>query len=53
MTLDNALANNVFKDLLKGPLMLKDVLLSAGDFSRTLLCTHLELDSLVRFEGNR
>lgn len=41
MTLNNASAHNVFVDMLKSQLMLKDSLLSAGDFSQIRCCAHI------------
>lgn len=41
ITLDNASTNNVFVDMLKGQLMLKDALLSGGEFFHIRRCARI------------
>lgn len=41
MTLDKASANNIFSDLLEGQFILKDMLLSDGDFLHIHFCANI------------
>lgn len=41
MTLDNASANNVFVDLLKSQLTLREALLCEGEFFHIRCCVHI------------